>query len=194
MYFFLLMWHILIGAGKKYEIYFVANRWTSLRTFFFLHCRRTPELLECGNRNHYPSAQWKEELDGHTEVAFVFFACNGSVFSVFPKESSEVSQEPDRKGTCIHIDQGMDMCIPSVRKTVTRPVLTDWSKEEDRKNKYYLDMPLTEGYSDGKNEQDGRIILRLGKVANVATVPVSATLHAVRLGQLPRSGYYRCAS
>ena len=35
-------------------------------------------------------------------------------------------------------------------------------------------MPLTEGLFRWKNEQDGRIILRLGKVANVATVRVNS--------------------
>ena len=61
-----------------------------------------------------------------------------------------------------------------MRKTVTRPVLFDWSKEEDEKIKYYSGHATYRGLFRWKNEQDGRIILRLGKVANVATVRVNS--------------------
>ena len=61
-----------------------------------------------------------------------------------------------------------------MRKTVTRPVLFDWSKEEDEKIRYYSGHATYRGLFRWKNEQDGRIILRLGKVANVATVRVNS--------------------
>ena len=64
--------------------------------------------------------------------------------------------------------------FPSVRKTVTRPALFDWSKEEDEKIRYYAGHATYRGLFRWKNEQDGRIILRLGKVANVATVRVNS--------------------
>ena len=61
-----------------------------------------------------------------------------------------------------------------MRKTVTRPALFDWSKEEDEKIRYYAGHATYRGLFRWKNEQDGRIILRLVKVANVATVRVNS--------------------
>ena len=84
---------IHIWSGEEYEIYFVANQVDSLRTFnaSFRIAGRTPELWNAVTGTITRPAQWKE-LDGRTEVALSLPA-NGSVFVVFPKESSEVSPE-----------------------------------------------------------------------------------------------------
>lgn len=161
-------------SGEEYEIYFVANQVDSLRTFnaSFRIAGRTPELWNAVTGTITRPAQWKE-LDGRTEVALSLPA-NGSVFVVFPKESSEVSLErTEREPVSISIKE-WTVTFPSVRKTVTRPVLFDWSKEEDEKIRYYSGHATYRGLFRWKNEQDGRIILRLGKVANVATVRVNS--------------------
>ena len=161
-------------SGEEYEIYFVANQVDSLRTFnaSFRIAGRTPELWNAVTGTITRPAQWKE-ADGRTEVALSLPA-NGSVFVVFPKESSEVSPErTEREPVSISIKE-WTVTFPSVRKTVTRPVLFDWSKEEDEKIKYYSGHATYRGLFRWKNEQDGRIILRLGKVANVATVRVNS--------------------
>ena len=161
-------------SGEEYEIYFVANQVDSLRTFnaSFRIAGRTPELWNAVTGTITRPAQWKE-LDGRTEVALSLPA-NGSVFVVFPKESSEVSPErTEREPVSISIKE-WTVTFPSVRKTVTRPVLFDWSKEEDEKIRYYSGHATYRGLFRWKNEQDGRIILRLGKVANVATVRVNS--------------------
>lgn len=161
-------------SGEEYEIYFVANQVDSLRTFnaSFRIAGRTPELWNAVTGTITRPAQWKE-ADGRTEVALSLPA-NGSVFVVFPKESSEVSPERiEREPVSISIKE-WTVTFPSVRKTVTRPVLFDWSKEEDEKIKYYSGHATYRGLFRWKNEQDGRIILRLGKVANVATVRVNS--------------------
>ena len=113
----------------------MANQVDSLRTFnaSFRIAGRTPELWNAVTGTITRPAQWKE-LDGRTEVALSLPA-NGSVFVVFPKESSEVSPErTEREPVSISIKE-WTVTFPSVRKTVTRPVLFDWSKEEDEKNK-----------------------------------------------------------
>ena len=161
-------------SGEEYEIYFVANQVDSLRTFnaSFRIAGRTPELWNAVTGTITRPAQWKE-LDGRTEVALSLPA-NGSVFVVFPKESSEVSPErTEREPVSISIKE-WTVTFPSVRKTVTRPVLFDSSKEEDEKIRYYSGHATYRGLFRWKNEQDGRIILRLGKVANVATVRVNS--------------------
>ena len=50
----------------------------------------------------------------------------------------------------------------------------DWSQEEDEKIRYYSGHAIYKGVFRWKNEKKGRIILRLGKVANVATVRVNS--------------------
>ena len=130
----------------------MANQVDSLRTFnaSFRIAGRTPELWNAVTGTITRPAQWKE-LDGRTEVALSLPA-NGSVFVVFPKESSEVSPErTEREPVSISIKE-WTVTFPSVRKTVTRPVLFDWSKEEDEKIKYYSGHATYRGLFRWKNE------------------------------------------
>ena len=161
-------------SGEEYEIYFVANQVDSLRTFnaSFRIAGRTPELWNAVTGTITRPAQWKE-ANGRTEVALSLPA-NGSVFVVFPKEYSEVSPEQTEREPVSILIKEWTVTFPSVRKTVTRPALFDWSKEEDEKIRYYAGHATYRGLFRWKNEQDGRIILRLGKVANVATVRVNS--------------------
>ena len=161
-------------SGEEYEIYFVANQVDSLRTFnaSFRIAGRTPELWNAVTGTITRPAQWKE-ANGRTEVALSLPA-NGSVFVVFPKEYSEVSPERTEREPVSILIKEWTVTFPSVRKTVTRPALFDWSKEEDEKIRYYAGHATYRGLFRWKNEQDGRIILRLGKVANVATVRVNS--------------------
>ena len=161
-------------SGEEYEIYFVANQVDSLCTFnaSFRIAGRTPELWNAVTGTITRPAQWKE-ANGRTEVALSLPA-NGSVFVVFPKEYSEVSPERTEREPVSILIKEWTVTFPSVRKTVTRPALFDWSKEEDEKIRYYAGHATYRGLFRWKNEQDGRIILRLGKVANVATVRVNS--------------------
>ena len=174
MYFFLLMWHILIGVGEEYEIYFVANQVDSLRTFnaSFRIAGRTPELWNAVTGTITRPAQWKE-ANGRTEVALSLPA-NGSVFVVFPKEYSEVSPERTEREPVSILIKEWTVTFPSVRKTVTRPALFDWSKEEDEKIDIMPDMLLTEGYSDGRMNRTEESFFAWEKWPNVATVRVNS--------------------
>ena len=161
-------------SGEEYEIYFVANQVDSLRTFkaSFRVAGRTPELWNAVTGTITRPAQWKE-VDGCTEIALSLPA-NGSVFVVFPKAHSEVSPELTEKEPVSISVKEWTVAFSSIRKTVTRPLLFDWSKEEDEKIRYYSGHATYRGLFSWKNEQDGKIMLRLGKVANVATVRVNS--------------------
>ena len=174
-------------SGDDYDIYFIANQADSLRTFdaSFRMAGRTPELWNAVTGAMTRPAQWKG-AESRTEISLSLPA-NGSVFVVFPKASasssgasfsseasSDLSPELTEKSPVSISVKEWTVTFPSVRKTVIRPVLFDWSKEEDEKIRYYSGHAIYKGLFSWKNDKEGRIILRLGRVANVATVRVNS--------------------
>ena len=161
-------------SGEEYEIYFIANQADSLRTITasFRVNGRTPQLWDAVTGSIARPAQWKE-VEGRTEVTLSLPA-QGSIFVVFPKEASEIPfEQTEREPVALSVSE-WTVTFPSVRKSVTRPLLFDWSQEEDEKIRYYSGHAIYKGVFRWKNEKKGRIILRLGKVANVATVRVNS--------------------
>ena len=162
-------------SGDEYEIYFIANGADSLRTFHasFREKGRMPELWNAVTGGILRPAQWKE-ADNRTEITLSLFA-NGSVFVVFPKEYSEVPrEETDKEPLSVSVEE-WTVTFPSVRQAVTRSALFDWSREEDEKIKYYSGRAVYKGLFSWKSDkEERRIILRLGKVANMATVRVNS--------------------
>lgn len=168
-------------SGEEMEVYFIANQVDSLRAFdaSFRVSGRAPQLWDAVTGKIVRPAAWKEE-GGRTEVSLSLPA-NGSVFVVFPKEAQAVSSDEDTLQTELVSSEPLPLKInewtvtfPEVRKTLNRSTLFDWSREDDEKIKYYSGRAFYKGLFMWKDQKEGRIILSLGKVANVATVRINS--------------------
>lgn len=172
-------------SGEEMDVYFIANQVDSLRTFnaSFRVDGRNPQLWDAVTGSIIRPAAWKEE-GGQTEVTLSLPA-NGSVFVVFPKgeEVSSLSESANKKVLPVEMTSSetvplkindWTVTFPDVRKTLNRSILFDWSREEDEKIKYYSGRALYKSLFMWKNQNDGRIILDLGKVANIATVRINS--------------------
>ena len=159
-------------SGKDYEIYFIANQREEARTFTasFRVNGRTPELWDAVSGNICLPAEW-QEAEGRTEVK-LHLPANGSVFVVFPAHpSASVIETTSEETYPVEVSE-WQVKFPLVDKEVTRSSLFDWSLEEDEQLKYYSGHAQYKATFAWK-QAEGSVYLRLGKVANVATVMVN---------------------
>lgn len=177
-------------SGEEMEVYFIANQDGAVpastdslsggkegkRTFTasFRISGRQPELWDPMTGKICRPANWVEK-NGRTEVELALDHY-GSVFVVFPKEaSSELSSEFTETAVLPCPVKEWNVRFSETGKTVVRTTLFDWSREADEKIKYYSGKAL---YSDTfrwkeSGQKAKRVVVRLGKVANVATVRVN---------------------
>lgn len=166
-------------SGEDYEIYFIANQLDSLRTFeaSFRVADRTPELWDAVTGTMIRPAAW-EAVGGRTEVTLSLPAY-GSVFVVFPRRMREetdrtlLPEVTEREVLPLPVKE-WEITFPEIRKTVTTPVLFDWSREEEESIRYYSGHATYKGLFKWEETTDDRIYLRLGCVANLATVRVNS--------------------
>lgn len=160
-------------CGKEYDIYFIANQQNYPQTFTasFRINGRTPELWDAVTGNICQPSEWKEN-NGRTEVKLNLPA-NGSLFVVFPlHQTADISIETvaeDKSMLCIG---PWKVSFPLIDKSLTRDTLFDWSLEEDNRIKYYSGHAYYKSNFSWK-QTEGNVYLRLGKVANVATVYIN---------------------
>lgn len=158
-------------SGEEYDIYFIANQQEDVRFFTasFRISGRIPELWNAVTGDICQPSEWRE-VDGRTSVNLTLPA-NGSIFVVFPKQSStqSIAKELVHEQVLPLEVPSWEVYFPLVDKKIARKKLFDWSLEEDEKIKYYSGHAYYKGTFSWK-ETEGNVSLRLGKVANVATL------------------------
>lgn len=176
-------------SGEEYEVYFVANQMSEARTFTasFRVNGRIPQLWDAVSGTVSLPVHWKT-VGKRTEVTLSLPAY-GAIFVVFPAKGA-VSSE--RKEAVIynvekHIllphtkEQRTDIGVKEwtvlfheTGNTLMRPMLFDWSKEEDEKVKYYSGRATYSTSFAWKALSAGRrVVLSLGSLSNVAMVRVN---------------------
>ncbi len=173
--------------GEEMDLYFIADQSGSKVntskeinalgerrfTASFRQSGRQPELWDAATGEVLIPANWRE-VDGRTEVDMVLPA-NGSVFVVFPKEARSIElpiQTTQVEEIPLTINN-WDVLFVENDQRVQRDSLFDWSKEENEKIKYYAGTAEYKSTFKLKTVPSGRIYLRLGDIANVATVYVN---------------------
>lgn len=122
-------------------------------------------------------------MEGRTEVTLSLPAY-GSVFVVFPKEDSGAEiVEPTLVTPVVLKINEWTVNFSEIYKSITRPVLFNRSREENKQIKNYFGRSFYKGLFMWKTSQEGRIVVRLGKwmkwQQSVSTVSI-----AVRCGLL----------
>lgn len=163
-------------SGEEMEVYFISNQEEKQRTFMasFRVNGRTPELWNPVTGAIVLPANWASK-GNRTEVELNLDA-NASVFVVFPKEeraSANVGRETTSVETIPFSTKEWKVSFPEIDRTITRSSLFDWSKEGDEKIKYFSGHATYQSSFQWKGKKEGCVLLRLGKVANLATVRIN---------------------
>lgn len=161
--------------GEDMDIYFFASQADSMRmvTVSFPVTHRMPELWNAVTGTIFRSANWKE-VEGRTEVTLSLPAY-GSVFVVFPKEDSGAEiVEPTLVAPVVLKINEWTVNFSEIYKSITRPVLFNRSREENKQIKNYFGRSFYKGLFMWKTSQEGRIVVRLGKVDEMATVRINS--------------------
>ena len=160
---------------EETDVYFLASQADSMRavTVSFPISHRMPELWNAVTGTIFRSANWKE-VEGHTEVTLSLPAY-GSVFVVFPKEDSGVEAvEPTLiMPIALKINE-WTVNLSEIYKRITRPVLFDRNREENKQIKNYFGRSFYKGLFMWRTPREGRIMVRLGKVNDMATVRINS--------------------
>lgn len=157
------------------DIYFFASQADSMRmvTVSFPVTHRMPELWNAVTGTIFRSANWKK-VEGRTEVTLSLPAY-GSVFVVFPKEDSGAEiVEPTLVTPVVLKINEWTVNFSEIYKSITRPVLFNRSREENKQIKNYFGRSFYKGLFMWKTSQEGRIVVRLGKVDEMATVRINS--------------------
>ena len=160
-------------SGEDYEIYFIANQQDTIRRFTasFRINGRTPELWNAVTGDISQPANWKD-TGKRTEIELNLPA-NGSVFVVFPITATPcISKETTNEKKVELNVESWEVTFPLIEKSIVRNTLFDWSLEEDEKIKFYSGHAKYKACFSWK-QTEGNVSLRLGKVANVATVIIN---------------------
>ena len=113
-------------------------------------------------------------MEGHTEVTLSLPAY-GSVFVVFPKEDSGVEAvEPTLTMPIALKINEWTVNLSEIYKRITRPVLFDRNREENKQIKNYFGRSFYKGLFMWRTPREGRIMVRLGKVNDMATVRINS--------------------
>jgi hypothetical protein len=160
---------------EETDVYFLASQADSMRavTVSFPISHRMPELWNAVTGTIFRSANWKE-VEGHTEVTLSLPAY-GSVFVVFPKEDSGVEAvEPTLTMSIALKINEWTVNLSEIYKRITRPVLFDRNREENKQIKNYFGRSFYKGLFMWRTPREGRIMVRLGKVNDMATVRINS--------------------
>lgn len=163
-------------SDEEREVYFLASRADSARTVTvaFPVARRMPELWDVVTGSVFRSAHWKEADTTHTEVTLSLPAY-GSVFVVFPKEDSGVEAVEPTLETPVAVKiNEWTVDFPEAYKSITRSALFNRSMEEDVQIRDYFGRAFYRGLFMWKASGEGRVIVKLGKVDEMATVRINS--------------------
>jgi hypothetical protein len=177
-------------SGDEMELYFIADQSGNRRgaselgnsnnrrtfTASFRTTGRQPEIWDPMTGEIYTPAIWRETA-GRTEVELTLPE-NGSLFVVFPKESTAGAKTEMRNAAESKLEvASWNVEFPAIGQTLQRDTLFDWSREADERVKYYSGKAIYSGTFAWKpaKKQSGRVFIRLGDVKNVASVKVNGT-------------------
>ncbi|MBP1614251.1 MAG: DNA-binding protein [Bacteroidetes bacterium] len=175
-------------CGEEADIYFISNQQDKERTFTvsLRIAGKKPERWNPVTGEIEKEIVWKE-VDGRTEVLLTL-AAGESTFVVFHHHTvaSETDSAKNLVITSIDKDKKKNVSepialdnrawtvsFPLINKVLIKDTLFDWSQSEDEQVKYYSGTVTYKTSFNRKKNPKGRILLSVGKVADVATVRIN---------------------
>lgn len=167
--------------GTEMELFFIANQADSLRAFdvSFQETGSVPQLWDAVTGSIVRPSVWS--ADGGRATVTLSLPSGGSVFVVFPKGESAAGAVSDSLPVEPVSSEELPLKVnewtvtfPEVRKSVTRSVLFDWSRDEDESISTYSGRAFYKGLFMWKGNPEGRVVLSLGTVGDMAAVRINS--------------------
>lgn len=174
-------------CGEEADIYFISNQQDKERTFTvsLRIAGKKPELWNPVTGEIEKEIVW-EKVDGRTEVLLTL-AAGESTFVVFQnhratsefdsKNVAAASTDKNKKKTISEPialgNRTWTVGFPLINKVLVKDTLFDWSLSEDKHVKYYSGTVTYKTSFKWSKKPKGRILLSVGKVADVATVRIN---------------------